>query len=80
MPKTGGRQKGTPNKTTASVKEGLMLAFAELGGVAALTDWARSNPGDFYRIWVRMLPHGVKGEIHGHVTLEDLVAGSWEAR
>jgi hypothetical protein len=31
----GGRKPGTPNKTTASVREALILAFQGIGGVAA---------------------------------------------
>ena len=54
--KTGGRKQGTPNKFTSSVKSALDSAFNELGAVSALVAWAKENPGDFYRLWVKLLP------------------------
>ncbi len=58
--KHGGRKKGTPNKTTASVKEALRMAFDEMGGVAALKRWAKENLTEFYKLWGRMLPQEVE--------------------
>lgn len=66
--KTGGRQKGTPNKLTASVKEGLELAWQGIGGVEHLTNWARENPGDFYKLLAKLLPRDM------HVTIKDEIA------
>lgn len=63
IPKTGGRQKGSPNKTTVAVKQALQLAFDGVGGVPALTEWARENPGKFFEIWSKMLPQEVKAEL-----------------
>jgi len=54
--KAGGRQKGTPNKTTASVKEALQKAFKELGGIKALTEWAKDEPTEFYKLYCKLLP------------------------
>ncbi|MNZ76690.1 hypothetical protein D3C78_952070 [compost metagenome] len=68
--KTGGRQKGTPNKATKEVKDALAEAFEKLGGVAALVRWGREEPSEFYKLWARMLPHEVK---HG-VPQEDSIA------
>lgn len=63
----GGRAKGTPNKVTASVKEGLELAWQGIGGVEHLTAWARENPSDFYKLLAKLLPRDmtitVKDEI-----------------
>ncbi|MCY1394487.1 hypothetical protein D3C76_497980 [compost metagenome] len=58
--KTGGRLKGTPNKATKEVKEALTEAFDKLGGVAALVRWGKDEPGEFYKLWARMLPHEIK--------------------
>lgn len=55
-PKTGGRVKGTPNKSTKSVKTALEEAFTKRGGVAALLRWAEENPTDFYKLWAKMMP------------------------
>lgn len=64
-PKTGGRQKGTPNKTTAGVKAALEAAFEGLGGVPALLRWGREEPGEFYKLWAKMLPTEIKNELTG---------------
>lgn len=52
----GGRQKGTPNKSTASVKAALEMAFDGIGGVPALQKWAKDNPRDFYGLWSKLIP------------------------
>ena len=58
--KTGGRKKGTPNKTTAAVKQALLTAFDELGGVPFLVSWGKENPTEFLKLWVKVLPVEVK--------------------
>ena len=55
-----GRKKGVPNKSTKAAKEALALAFEGLGGVPALTAWAAENQGEFYKLWVRLLPTEIK--------------------
>jgi hypothetical protein len=52
--KTGGRQKGTPNRVTASAREAIILAFDNIGGVATLTVWAEANEGCY--VWSKVLP------------------------
>lgn len=54
-----GRKKGVPNKATASVKAALVEAFEKRGGVPALLAWANTEPTEFYKLWVRMLPQDV---------------------
>jgi hypothetical protein len=54
--KTGGRTKGTPNKTTASVKQALSEAFEGMGGVDALLAWGSDNQTEFYKLWAKLLP------------------------
>jgi len=65
QPKTpgSGRKKGTPNKNTVAVKEALQAAFAGIGGVEQLTKFAKSNPEEFYKLWVKMLPQEVKNTV-----------------
>jgi UV DNA damage repair endonuclease len=36
--------------------------FVRLGGTAAMADWARENPTEFYRIYSKLLPLQVAGE------------------
>jgi len=58
--KTGGRKPGSINKTTAEVKAALVKAFDELGGIPSLVEWGRKAPGEFYKLWVKMLPTEIK--------------------
>lgn len=60
--KTGGRKKGTPNKTTVKVKEVFERAFEELGGVDALVEWARNEPTEFYKQYAKLLPVQITGD------------------
>lgn len=66
----GGRQKGTPNKTTASVKAALVAAFDELGGTGNLVAWAKENPTEFFKLWAKLLPTEVK--LDGPVQVEQV--------
>jgi UV DNA damage repair endonuclease len=58
--KTGGRTKGTPNKTTVAVKEAFKLAFDNLGGVDALVTWAADNQTQFYQLYSKLIPTEVE--------------------
>lgn len=66
-PKTGGRKKGTPNRTTTAVKEALEHAFKGIGGKAAFTRWAKENPEEFYKLWVKLLPREIDARIDASV-------------
>lgn len=68
-----GRKKGVPNKSTQSVKQALEAAFQGLGGVNALQAWAQSDPGEFYKLWAKMLPAEVKAELSGDTTLNVVI-------
>lgn len=61
----GGRQKGTPNKTTATARAAFQLAFDGAGGVNALRRWAKKNLTEFYRLYARLIPVEHSG-IDGH--------------
>jgi hypothetical protein len=65
LPKTGGRQKGTPNKATVAVKEAFRAAFDDLGGTAALVTWAKENPTAFYQLYSKLIPTEVDATISG---------------
>ena len=56
LPPGPGRPKGSQNKTTVEVKAALDAAFTGAGGVDTLTDWAKDNPTEFYRLWTKLLP------------------------
>lgn len=64
--KTGGRQKGTPNKTTALLKDAILSA-AELAGdregmVGYLKRQAGENPAAFMSLLGKVLPMQVVGD------------------
>lgn len=55
--KTGGRKAGVPNGKTARCKGAIEEVFVNLGGVAAMTEWAKENKDDFYKIiFPKLLP------------------------
>lgn len=58
-----GRPKGAVNKTTASVKEAFKAAFDDLGGAAALVEWAKGNPTDFYKLASKLIPTELAGTV-----------------
>jgi len=55
-PKTGGRQKGSLNKTTALVKDMVIQALDEAGGVDYLARVAKENPAAFCTLIGKVLP------------------------
>jgi len=56
--KVGGRVAGTPNKFTQTVKEVFSNVFNELQNDSKvnLKSWAKANPGDFYRLSIKLMP------------------------
>lgn len=65
--KTGGRQKGTPNKLTSSFKELVQQTFQKLeeepGG--GMLEWAKANKTEFYKISSKLIPQdlAVKADV-----------------
>jgi len=76
--KSGGRRPGSLNKVTVQVKEVLDEAFERLGGVDFLSEWARENPGEFLKIWSKLIPRDLRVEAETTLTLEQIVAGANE--
>jgi hypothetical protein len=68
----GGRQKGTPNKADATIKEMVIKALHHAGGVDYLARQAEQNPVAFMGLVGRVLPLQVTGESGGpvHITFE----------
>ncbi len=65
LPKTGGREKGTPNKATAAVKEAIVAAFHEVGGKDYLVLVARSDPRVFCTLLSKLVPAQIRAELEG---------------
>jgi hypothetical protein len=61
-PKFGGRRKGTPNRITAELKDMILAAFDEAGGVDYLVKQAHSNPTVFLALVAKVLPLQVRAE------------------
>ena len=64
--KTGGRQKGTPNKMTALLKDSILQAAEQAGDKEGLTGYlerqARDNPGPFMTLLGKVLPLQLSGD------------------
>lgn len=73
--KIGGRQKGTPNKLTATVKEAFQAAFDELQQDPAtkLSAWGKENPTDFYKVASKLIPTEVSGSLTIQESAVDLL-------
>jgi hypothetical protein len=73
-----GRVKGTPNKTTAALKEAIILAAESVGsdgnGKGSLTGYcvflAKSEPKAFAQLLGKVLPMQLTGEDGGGVVVE----------
>jgi len=62
-PKTGGRAKGTPNKTTVELKTAIMGAFHAKGGQAYLERVAEEDPKTFCTLLGKVLPAEIKADV-----------------
>lgn len=71
--KTGGRQAGTPNKITGAVKDMVLQALSQEGGVAYLQLQARRNPVAFMGLLGRVLPLQVDADVSGDLNLRTIV-------
>jgi hypothetical protein len=60
--KTGGRAKGTPNKTTKALKEMILGALDQAGGEAYLLQQAQENPNAFLTLVGKVLPTTLAGD------------------
>lgn len=64
-----GRRKGVPNRTTAVLKDAIMAAFDQVGGVEYLAGIAVTEPKAFCALLGRVLPTEVKADVDGSVTI-----------
>lgn len=61
----GGRQKGTPNKLSGTLKEMILGALTEAGGMDYLVQQSEDNPTAFLTLVGKVLPMTVAGEDGG---------------
>ena len=74
--KTGGRQKGTPNKTTALLKDAILKAAENAGNkvgddglISYLEIQALENPGPFMSLLGKVLPMTVNATHEGSISI-----------
>jgi len=72
-PKTGGRKAGTPNKTTAAVKDAILEAFEAVGGAKYLQTVAREDFKTFCTLLSKVMPMQITGEDGGAVKLHQAI-------
>jgi len=71
--KYGGRKKGTKNKVTKPIVEGVHEVFNNLGGVKGMTAWAKKNQSEFYsKIYKQLIPTQSKVENSGSMTIQKI--------
>jgi hypothetical protein len=70
----GGRQKGTPNKVNADLKEMILGALSDVGGRDYLALRAKDTPAAFLTLVGKVLPMQLAGEGGGPVTI-NLITG-----
>ena len=74
--KTGGRKKGTPNKTTALLKDAILEAAEQAGDKEGLVGYLKAqadkNPGPFMALLGKVLPKqlDVDAKTEGNITVE----------
>ena len=67
--KTGGRQKGVPNKLSGDVKAMILQALDNAGGADYLTLQASENPAAFMTLVGKVLPMQVTGADGGAIQI-----------
>lgn len=68
--KTGGRQKGTPNKVSATLKDMILGALDGVGGQSYLQRQADENPTAFLTLIGKVLPMQLTGNGEGPIVVE----------
>ena len=68
--KTGGRQKGATNKTTAELKEMILGALSEVGGQAYLVQQALDNPNAFMTLVGKVVPRDLNAAVEAVATIK----------
>jgi hypothetical protein len=66
-----GRQKGSQNKLTKTVKSAFEAVFHDMQKDPkkpyALASWAQAEPTEFYKLGAKLIPTELKGELtHNH--------------
>jgi hypothetical protein len=74
LPKTGGGSRlGKPNKNTGAIKDMILEALSQSGGVEYLKKQAKENPGPFMQLLGKIMPTQITGANNGPVVVERIV-------
>lgn len=77
--KTGGRKKGTPNKTTALLKDAILQAAEKAGDqegmIGYLHKQAHENPTAFMALLGKVLPMQVQGDPENPLAVKVSIGG-----
>lgn len=68
----GGRKKGTPNKLTGALKDMILAALDEAGGVDYLVTQSRETPTAFLTLVGKVLPLQVAGDPDNPLTVQTI--------
>jgi len=73
-----GREKGTPNKLTKTVKETVLNVFMDLqqDPKTSLTAFAIKYPKDFYQIAAKLIPTELTGDLGKDITIKVIYEGT----
>lgn len=70
-----GRPKGSPNKTTALLKDAILTAAQEAGGKDGLVGYLRiqahENPAPFMSLLGKVLPMQIQGDVNVSVSTKE---------
>lgn len=75
--KTGGRQKGTPNRVSADVKSMVLQAFEMVGGSKYLVQQSIDNPVAFMGLIGKVLPKQVEATIEHSADIKLSIPVEW---
>ena len=67
--KTGGRQRGVPNKMTADIRAMILGALNQAGGQKYLLEQCRENPTAFMALLGKILPTQLEGGLSVSLTV-----------
>ncbi len=70
-----GRPKGVPNKNTAALKDMILTALGNAGGIDYLQEQAASNPTAFLTLVGKVLPLDVNNNHGGKIVAEVVFKG-----
>ena len=72
---SGGRKKGSLNKENKAIREMIIEALDELGGVDYLVTQAKDNPNAFMSLLAKVLPTQITGDPENPLVIKGVTVG-----